>query len=52
MDLGLQGLTEAELRRAGAPFDTLGLVNLIMKEVLSKTNIVTGALEVEASISF
>ena len=29
VDLGLRGLTEAELRRAGAPFDTLGLVNLI-----------------------
>ncbi len=52
VDLGLQGLTEAELRRAGAPFDTLGLVNLIAKEVLSKTNVVSGALEVEASISF
>jgi hypothetical protein len=52
VDLGLQGLTEAELRRAGVPFDTLGLVNLIAKEVLSKTNIVSGALEIEASISF
>ena len=52
VDLGLQGLTEAELRRAGAPFDTLGLVNLIAKEVLSKTNVVSGALEIEASISF
>src|SRR6266496_77184 len=52
VDLGLQCLTEAELRRAGAPFDTLGLVNLIAKEVLSKTNVVSGALEVEASISF
>jgi hypothetical protein len=52
VDLGLQALTEAELRRAGVPFDTLGLVNLIAKEVLSKTNIVSGALEIEASISF
>ena len=52
VDLGLQGLTEAELRRAGAPFDTLGLVNLIAKEVLSKTNVVSGALEIESSISF
>lgn len=52
VDLGLQGLTDAELRRAGAPFDTLGLVNLIAKEVLSKTNVVSGALEIEASISF
>jgi len=52
VDLGMQALTEAELRRAGAPFDTLGLVNLIAKEVLSKTNIVSGALEIEASISF
>ena len=47
-----RALTEAELRRAGAPFDTLGLVNLIAKEVLSKTNVVSGALEIESSISF
>ena len=52
VDLGMQALTEAELRRAGAPFDTLGLVNLIAKEVLSKTNIVSGVLEIESSISF
>ena len=52
VDLGMQALTDAELRRAGAPFDTLGLVNLIAKEVLSKTNIVSGALEIESSISF
>ena len=52
VDLGLQGLTEAELQEAGAPFDTLGLVNLIAKEALAKTNIVSGALEVSAEISF
>jgi hypothetical protein len=52
VDLGMSALTEAELRQAGAPFDTLGLVNQIAKEVLSKTNVVTGALEIEASLSF
>ena len=52
VDLGLQALTEAELSRAGAPFDTLGVVNLIAKEVLSKTNVVSGGLEIEASLSF
>jgi hypothetical protein len=52
VDLGLQALTEAELRRAGPPFDTLGVVNLIAKEVLAKTNIVSGGLEIEASLSF
>jgi len=52
VELGLQALTEAELADAGAPFDTLGLVNLIAKEVLAKTNIVSGALEVSAEISF
>jgi hypothetical protein len=52
VELGLQALTEAELQDAGAPFDTLGLVNLIAKEVLAKTNIVSGALEVSAEISF
>jgi hypothetical protein len=51
VDLGLQALTEAELRDAGPPFDTLGLVNQIAKEVLAKTNIVSGSLEIEASIS-
>src|SRR5215213_4276827 len=52
VDLGLQALTEAELRQAGAPFDTLGVVNLIAKEVLSKTNVISGGLEIEASLSF
>jgi hypothetical protein len=52
VDLGLQALTEAELREAGAPFDTLGLVNQIAKEVLAKLNTVSGALEVTAEISF
>jgi len=52
VDLGLQALTEAELREAGAPFDTLGLVNQIGKEVLAKLNVVSGALELSAEISF
>ena len=52
VDLGLQALTEAELREAGPPFDTLGLVNQIGKEVLAKLNVVSGALEVSAEISF
>jgi len=52
VDLGLQALTQAELDRAGAPFDTLGVVNLIAKEVLSKTNVVSGGLEIQASLSF
>ena len=52
VELGLQALTEAELREAGAPFNTLGLVNQIGKEVLAKTNIVTGTLELGSEISF
>jgi len=52
VELGLQALTQAELNEAGAPFDTLGLVNQIAKEVLSKTNIISGALEISAEISF
>ena len=47
-----QALTDAELREAGPPFDTLGLVNQIGKEVLSKMNIVSGTLELSAEISF
>ena len=52
VDLGLQALTDAELREAGPPFDTLGLVNQIAKEVLAKLNTVSGALEVTAEVSF
>jgi hypothetical protein len=52
VELGLQALTEAELGEAGAPFNTLGLVNQIGKEVLAKTNIVTGTLELSAEITF
>jgi hypothetical protein len=52
VDLGLQALTDAELKEAGAPFDTLGLVNQIGKEVLAKLNVVSGALELSAEISF
>jgi hypothetical protein len=52
VDLGLQALTEAELREAGPPFDTLGLVNQIGKEVLAKLNVVSGALELSAEVSF
>jgi hypothetical protein len=52
VELGLQGMTQAELQDAGAPFDTLGLVNQIAKEVLAKTNIVSGTLELSAEISF
>lgn len=52
VDLGLQALTEAELKEAGPPFDTLGLVNQIGKEVLARLNVVSGALELTAEISF
>jgi|SRR5918996_321628 hypothetical protein len=52
VELGMQALTEAELREAGPPFDTLGLVNQIGKEVLSKMNVVSGTLELSAEISF
>jgi hypothetical protein len=41
--LGLKTLTERELKRAGPPFDTLALVQLIAKESLARTNAVTSA---------
>jgi hypothetical protein len=52
VDLALQALTDAELKEAGPPFDTLGLVNQIGKEVLAKLNVVSGALELTAEVSF
>jgi len=50
-DLGLRGLTERELQQAGAPFDTLALVELVAKEVLARTNVFNAGVELAASVS-
>ncbi len=50
--LGMSTLTQRELSVAGAPFDTLALVQLIAKEVLAKLNIVNSVSTVTAELSF
>ena len=39
VSLQMRGLTDPELRRLGPPFETLGIVNQIAKEVLARSNI-------------
>jgi hypothetical protein len=51
VDLGLRTLTQRELDRAGAPFDTLALVNQIAKEALARTNVFNASVEISASLS-
>lgn len=50
--LGLHALTLPELQQAGVPFDTLGLVNHIAKEVLARANIFNSIQQIGESISF
>ncbi|MBM3744505.1 MAG: hypothetical protein FJW34_01760 [Acidobacteria bacterium] len=52
VSLSLRVLTEPELRRAGPPFDMLGLVNQIAKEVLARSSIFSSAQQIGASLSF
>jgi contractile injection system tube protein len=51
VELGLRTLTEKELKTAGAPFDTIALVNLIAKEVLARTAAFTSVIEIGGSVS-
>ena len=50
--LGLRALTIPELVQAGPPFDVLGIVNLVAKEVLARTNIFNSIQQIGGSISF
>lgn len=50
--LGMRALTLPELQQAGPPFDTLGIVNLVAKEVLARSNIFNSAVQIGGSISF
>jgi hypothetical protein len=50
--LSLSSLTETELKEAGAPFDTLGLVQLIAKEALARLNVANSVSNVVAGLSF
>lgn len=50
--LGMRALTMPELQQAGPPFDTLGIVNLVAKEVLARSNLFNSAVQIGASVSF
>jgi hypothetical protein len=50
--LGLRALTFPELVEAGTPFDMLGIVNQIAKEVLARTNILNSAQQIGGMVSF
>jgi hypothetical protein len=50
--LGLRALSLIELQRAGPPFDTLGIVNLVAKEVLARSNVLNSVQQIGGSLSF
>lgn len=50
--LGLRALTFPELVEAGTPFDTLGIVNQVAKEVLARTNILNSVQQIGGMVSF
>ncbi len=50
--LGMRALTLIELQRAGPPFDALGIVNLVAKEVLARSNIFNSVQQIGGSLSF
>jgi hypothetical protein len=50
--LGLRALSIPELLQAGAPFNALGIVNVVAKEVLAHANLFNSAQQIGGSISF
>jgi hypothetical protein len=48
----MRTLTERELAKAGAPFDTLALVQQIAKEALARLNVVNSANQVAGMLPF
>jgi hypothetical protein len=52
VELGLRALSELELNQAGAPFNTLALVQLIAKEALARTAAFPGAEGVRGLLPF
>lgn len=52
VSLGLRALSIPELVQAGTPFDVLGIVNLVAKEVLARSNLFNSAVSIGSSISF
>jgi hypothetical protein len=52
VSLEMRSLSLIELFAAGPPFDTLGIVNLVAKEVLARANAVNSAVQIGANLSF
>lgn len=52
VQLGLRSLTAPELQQAGTPFDTLGTVNHVAKEVLARANIVNSVGQISGMLNF
>jgi len=52
VSLGMRALTAPELLQAGAPFDVLGLVQHIGKEVLARANIVNSVEQIRGMLPF
>jgi hypothetical protein len=50
--LGLRAMTMIELQRAGKAFGAMGIVNLVAKEVLARSNIFNSAQQVGIDLSF
>jgi hypothetical protein len=52
VQLSLRALTPPELAQAGTPFDTLGIVNHIAKEVLARLNVVNSVEQITGMLPF
>jgi hypothetical protein len=52
LNLGLRALTFPELLQAGTPWQVLGIVNQVAKEVLARSNLFNSAAEIGGMVSF
>jgi hypothetical protein len=52
VSLGLRALTFPELLQAGTPFEVLGIVNQVAKEVLARSNVFNSAEQIGGMVSF
>ncbi|MEJ2541226.1 MAG: hypothetical protein P8188_14870 [Gemmatimonadota bacterium] len=52
VSLELRALTDAELEDEGPPFETLGIVNQIAKEVLARSHVAGSVVEITSQLPF
>ncbi len=52
VQLSMRALSGEELGRAGIPFDTLGLINHIAKEVLARSNVANSVEQIKGMLPF